>query len=115
VLRFYNSPFASRKVPNIGNGDWFHFYFQVRFPALTDSGLIMLTEIIKLLKERGPMSLAELAHHFQTEVPAMEGMLEMLARKNRIRRLANKCSGCKGCAEVKPEDAAVFQYLENEQ
>jgi hypothetical protein len=45
----------------------------------------------------------------------MEGMLEMLERKNRIRRLANKCSGCKGCAEVKPEDAAVFQYLENEQ
>jgi hypothetical protein len=115
VVRFYNSQPASRKVPNIGNGGWFHFYFQVRFPALTDIGLTMLTEIIKLLKERGPMSLAELARHFQTEVPAMEGMLEMLERKNRIRRLANKCSGCKGCAEVKPEDAAVFQYLENEQ
>ena len=104
-----------REVPNIEKGGWFHFRFQVRFSALTDSGLIMLTEIVKLLKERGPMSLAELARHFQTEVPAMEGMLEMLERKNRIRRLANKCSRCKGCAEVKPEDATVFQYLENEQ
>jgi hypothetical protein len=75
----------------------------------------MLTEIIKLLKERGPMSLAELARHFQMEVPAIEGMLEMLERKSRIRRLVNKCSGCKGCAEVKPEDAAVFQCVENEQ
>jgi ferredoxin len=74
----------------------------------------MLTEIVKLLKERGPMSLAELAHHFQTGTPAMEGMLELLERKSRIRRLANKCSSCKGCAEVKPENAAVFQYLEND-
>jgi DNA-binding MarR family transcriptional regulator len=71
----------------------------------------MLSEIIRLLKERGPMSLAELARHFQTEVPAMEGMLETLERKGRIRRLENKCSRCKGCAEVKPEDAAVFQLV----
>lgn len=75
----------------------------------------MLTEIIKLLKERGPMSLAELARHFQMETPAMEGMLEILERKGRIQRLESKCSRCKGCVDVKPEDAAVFQYLENEQ
>jgi len=72
----------------------------------------MLTEIIKLLKERGPMSLAELARHFQTDVPAMEGMLEILERKGRIQSLETKCSRCKGCAEVKPEDAAIFQALE---
>jgi predicted transcriptional regulator len=69
----------------------------------------MLTEIIKLLKERGPMSLAELARHFQTEVPAMAGMLETLERKGRIRRLETKCSCCQGCAMVNPADAAVFQ------
>jgi DNA-binding MarR family transcriptional regulator len=72
----------------------------------------MLTEIIKLLKERGPMSLAELARHFQIEVSTMEGMLEALERKGRIQRLETKCSRCKGCVEVKPEDAAIFQYLE---
>jgi DNA-binding MarR family transcriptional regulator len=72
----------------------------------------MLTEIIKLLKERGPMSLAELARHFQTEVSTMEGMLETLERKGRIQRLETKCSRCKGCVEVKPEDAAIFQYVE---
>ncbi|HNX53529.1 MAG TPA: FeoC-like transcriptional regulator [Pontiellaceae bacterium] len=72
----------------------------------------MLTEIIKLLKERGPMSLAELARHFQTEVPAMEGMLDVLERKGRIQRLETKCSRCKGCAQVKPEDAAIFKYAE---
>ncbi len=72
---------------------------------------VMLSEIIKLLKERGPMSLAELARHFQTDVSAMEGMLEMLERKNRIQRLETKCSRCKGCAQVKPADAAIFQIF----
>ena len=72
----------------------------------------MLTEIIKLLRERGPMSLADLARHFQVEVSTMEGMVETLERKGRIQRLETKCSRCKGCAEVKPEDAAIFRYLE---
>jgi DNA-binding MarR family transcriptional regulator len=71
----------------------------------------MLTEIIHLLKERGPMSLAELARHFQTELPAMEGMLTTLEQKGRVQRLENKCSRCKGCAEVKPEDAAIFKAV----
>lgn len=73
----------------------------------------MLTEILKLLKERGPMSLAELARHFQVDVTAMEGMLAVLERKNRIEQLNTKCSKCKGCVEVKPEDAAIFQTLES--
>lgn len=71
----------------------------------------MLTEILNLLKERGPMSLAEIARHFQSEVPAMEGMLETLVRKGRIKPLDTKCSSCKGCIEVKPEDAALFKVV----
>ena len=72
----------------------------------------MLTEILKLLKERGPMSLAELARQFQTNVSAMECMLILLETKGRIGRLDTQCSKCKGCVEVKPEDAAIFQCLE---
>lgn len=71
----------------------------------------MLTEIIKLLKERGPMSLADLARHFQTDVPVMQGMLEILERKQRIQRLETKCSRCKGCSEVRLEDALIFQVI----
>jgi DNA-binding MarR family transcriptional regulator len=72
----------------------------------------MLSAILKLLKERGPVSLAELARHFQTDVSVMQDMLEILERKQRIERLDTKCSRCKGCAEVKPEDAAIFQWVE---
>ena len=71
----------------------------------------MLTEILNLLKENGPMSLAELARHFQTEVSAMEGMLATLAAKGRIERLDTKCSNCKGCIEVKPEDATIYKAV----
>ena len=71
----------------------------------------MLTQIIQTLKERGPMTLAELAIHFQTDVSAMEGMLATLECKGRIQRLETKCSHCKGCAEVKRADALVFQVI----
>jgi len=71
----------------------------------------MLTEILNLLKERGPMSLAEIARHFRSEVTAIKGMLEILESKGRVTRLDTKCSNCKGCIEVKPEDAAIFKVL----
>ena len=71
----------------------------------------MLTEILNVLKERGSMSLAEISRHFNSEVSAMQGMLEMLEAKGRIERLDTKCANCKGCIEVKPEDTAIFQAL----
>jgi predicted transcriptional regulator len=72
----------------------------------------VLTEILKHLRVNGPASLAEISRHFKSEVSAMQGMLEMLESKGRIERLDTKCSNCKGCIEVKPEDAAIFQVLE---
>lgn len=71
----------------------------------------MLSEILNLLQERGAMSLKELALHFQCEIPAMEGMLETLESKGRVQRLDTQCSNCKGCIEVKPEDAAIFKVV----
>ncbi len=71
----------------------------------------MLSQISKLLAERGPMSLKEIALHFQMETSAIEGMLNLLERKGRIERLDTKCSSCKGCIEVKPEDAAIFKAV----
>ncbi len=74
----------------------------------------MLTEIIKLLNERGALSLAELARHFKMDVSAMEGMLQTLDRKGRIEQLDTQCSRCKGCVEVKPEDAMIYKAVQDE-
>jgi len=69
----------------------------------------MLRYIPVWLQENGPASLSALAIHFKTEISAMEGMLKLLEQKGRIQRLETRCSRCKGCSEVKPEDAVFFQ------
>lgn len=74
----------------------------------------MLSEIIKLLAERGPMSLAELARHFESDVSALEPMLAVLERRGRIRRSETKCAQCKGCVEVNPADAVFFEAVSSE-
>ncbi|HKL21061.1 MAG TPA: FeoC-like transcriptional regulator [Tichowtungia sp.] len=71
----------------------------------------MLSEILKLLKERGPMSLRELSISLGTDLSAMEGMLDTLRAKGRVERIQTKCSNCKGCIEVKREDALIFKVV----
>lgn len=73
------------------------------------AGWVMLSQILNLLKERGPMSLTEIARHFQSGPAAVEGMLDTLVQKGRIELLDTKCSNCKGCIEVKREDALIFK------
>jgi predicted ArsR family transcriptional regulator len=69
----------------------------------------MLSHILKLLEEKGPMSLAEIANGLQCDVDAVRGMAELLEKKGRIEQLDTKCSKCKGCVEVRPEDALIFK------
>ncbi len=69
----------------------------------------LLKEIQNLLKERGAMSLKEIALHFQMEPSAVEGMLETLERKGRVSRLDTQCAACKGCAMVQREEALIFK------
>ena len=57
------------------------------------------------------MSLAEIARALGSETAAVEGMLEMLEAKGRIQLLNTKCSNCKGCIEVKREDALIFKSV----
>jgi putative ferrous iron transport protein C len=73
----------------------------------------MLKEILNLLKERGPMSLAELTLALGSETAAVEGMLQTLERKGRIERIAggSKCASCKGCALVDPAQASIFKAV----
>jgi hypothetical protein len=72
----------------------------------------MLSEILKLLKERGPMSLKELSISCGTDLSAMEGMLETLKAKGRVKPLDSKCASCKGCAMIRREDALIFCAVE---
>jgi len=72
----------------------------------------MLSDIINEFKKRGALSVSDVANRFQLEVSAVEGMLQTLERKGRIARVQTKCGACKGCVNVKPEDVAIFQWVE---
>lgn len=69
----------------------------------------MLSEIIKILEERGSMTLSDLATHFQMDVSAMEGMLETLKAKGKVELIDSKCATCKGCAMIQREDALIYK------
>jgi putative ferrous iron transport protein C len=61
----------------------------------------MLRDITELLKQRGGASLEALSIHFAVDPPAMAGMLQLLERKGRVRRLPAGCGSggpaCKHC------------------
>jgi len=73
----------------------------------------MLAQLIRWLNERGPATLAELALHFDMDPAAMEGILQTLERKGRIEKIGGgKCSTCKGCAQVNPDDLLIFKAVQ---
>jgi len=72
----------------------------------------MLSQITAWLKERGSATVAELALHFDMDTAAMDGMLQILARKGRVECIGGgKCAACKGCALVNPADAAIYKAV----
>jgi predicted transcriptional regulator len=68
----------------------------------------MLGEIQKLLKERGAMSVKELALALQIESGALYPMLEMLQLKGRIEKLELPCGG--GCSSCNCSDVDGLTY-----
>jgi predicted ArsR family transcriptional regulator len=62
----------------------------------------MLGSIIKLLKERGAISIQEIALALDIDPSALRPMLDMLERKGKIMKVELPCkSGCAaGCAKA---------------
>jgi predicted transcriptional regulator len=67
----------------------------------------MLSSIIKLLNERGALSVQEIALALDIESSALHPMLEMLARKGKILKVELPCkTGCAGgCTKA---DSMIF-------
>lgn len=62
---------------------------------------MLLSRLTEYLERQGRASLAEIAVGVGAEPGALRGMLELLERKGRIRRLppASRCGNCSGCAQ----------------
>ena len=67
----------------------------------------MLSEIVRVLQERGALSVQEIAFALDIESSALHPMLEMLERKGRIERVELPCkTGCAGgCTQ---SDSMIF-------
>jgi hypothetical protein len=77
----------------------------------------MLTEVLKLLKKHRRLSLLEIAGYFVMETAALEPILDVLLRKERIRSVSGECStggSCKGCSCSSRESMMVYEAVSNE-
>ncbi len=74
----------------------------------------MLSNILKLFKERKIISLSDLSIHFKTDESAMQAMLETLEKKEYIQKLHTECnsclSSCKGCSFANEKD--YYKFIE---
>ncbi len=60
----------------------------------------MLGSIVKLLSERGALSVQEIALALKVDSSALHPMLNMLERKGKIEKIEISCKGgCSGCAQ----------------
>ncbi len=74
----------------------------------------MLSEVLDLLEKHGRLSLRELSGYFKMEPAAMEPVLDILLRKERIRVISAECSAagsCKGCSCSSREDMLSFEIV----
>lgn len=69
----------------------------------------MLRRIQTLLQRHSPMTLAVLAQKLGSDPDTVRPMVELLARKGRVR--IEKRSGCGGCFSCRPEELETYTYI----
>ncbi len=72
---------------------------------------MILSELRGYLKERRRVALTDLVNRFDTDADALRGMLAVLERKGRVRKLpAVACSS--GCNKCDPADLELYESSE---
>jgi putative ferrous iron transport protein C len=72
---------------------------------------MMLSQIRQYLQQRGQVSLADIALHLDTPPEAVNGMLETLLRKGRVRRqLLNSACGS-SCCQCDSAATALYEWV----
>jgi len=73
---------------------------------------MILSELSAYLADRKRASLLDLCHHFGSDQDALRGMLAVLERKGRARKLpaGTACGG--GCSKCDPASIEIYEWLE---
>ncbi|MGK7876988.1 MAG: FeoC-like transcriptional regulator [Xenococcaceae cyanobacterium] len=70
---------------------------------------MILTEIQQYLSEQGRVSLVQMELHFRIDADALQGMLDRLVRKGRVRKLPIP-QHCHGCTECSTECIQFYEW-----
>jgi hypothetical protein len=73
---------------------------------------LILSELNGFLAERRRVALVDLAYHFGSSPEALRPMLEVLARKGRVRRIANGAACASGCCKCDQATAETYEWIE---
>ena len=74
---------------------------------------MILPEIERYLSQHGRAALADLSQHLHVEPEALRGMLRVLQRKGRVRKLQAQTL-CGGCTKCSPTNTEVFEWAGEE-
>lgn len=71
---------------------------------------MIVSRVSDYLQEHRRVSLLDLSLGMDTDAQALRGMLAVLERKGRVRRLPSGTS-CSGCCKCKPESIELFEWI----
>jgi Mn-dependent DtxR family transcriptional regulator len=72
---------------------------------------VILTDLQTYVREQQRVSLAQLSIRFDVQPPALHGMLDLLARKGRVRRL-DRPAQCASCSVCPDEQLEFYEWAE---
>lgn len=76
----------------------------------------MLTDILKFVRKHQQASLLDISIHFQIDSAALEPMMDILLRKDKVRLFGAECSSgsCSGCSCSSRENMMLYTLVTDE-
>jgi predicted ArsR family transcriptional regulator len=73
---------------------------------------MILSRLNTYLQEQHRASIADMALHLDSSPAALEGMLDKLERKGRVRKLPAGATCGKSCGKCDPTTVVVYEWIE---
>lgn len=73
---------------------------------------MILSELTNYLAEQRRAALIDLSHHFRSDPEALRGMLSLLERKGRIRKLPTGTPCSSGCGKCDSASIEIYEWVD---
>lgn len=72
---------------------------------------MILADLTGYIERHRRVALMDLAHRFESSPDALRGMLGILERKGRVRRVTGAASCSSGCAKCDPATLETYEWI----